>query len=117
MRKQRTKKTVSYCKQDLPSDTKTDWKRVNAMTDKEIEWNARSDGDTMPVDDKFWKSAKLVMPSSAGKERITVRIDSDILDWLRTQGRGYQSRINTILRTCMNALKPKDNHHHSKHRH
>jgi uncharacterized protein (DUF4415 family) len=116
MKKQRTKKIISYHKGNLPADNKTDWKRVDAMSESELKRNARLDKDTIPLDSKFWESARIVMPSSAGKERITVRIDSDVLQWLKVQGRGYQSRINTILRTCMNALKTKSGHH-QKHRH
>ena len=35
------------------------------------------------------------------KERITVRLDKDVLDWLRAQGAGYQTRLNAILRGYM----------------
>jgi uncharacterized protein (DUF4415 family) len=35
------------------------------------------------------------------KQQLTVRIDADVLEWLKSQGRGYQSRLNDILRTAM----------------
>lgn len=35
------------------------------------------------------------------KQQLTVRIDADILVWLKTQGKGYQSRLNEILRAAM----------------
>lgn len=35
------------------------------------------------------------------KQQLTVRIDADILAWLKSQGKGYQSRLNEILRTAM----------------
>lgn len=36
------------------------------------------------------------------KQQISIRLDSDVLQWLRSKGRGYQSRINQILRNAMN---------------
>lgn len=35
------------------------------------------------------------------KQQLTVRIDADVLEWLKGQGQGYQSRLNDILRTAM----------------
>ena len=37
------------------------------------------------------------------KEQITLRVDSDVLRWFRSQGKGYQTRINDLLRAYMNA--------------
>lgn len=105
MKKRNTKNIVKYNLHNLPSDKKTDWKRVSALTDLELEDNAKSDPDTFLADKKFWQNATLVMPTTIGKERITIRIDADILKWLKEQGRGYQSRINAILRSCMISMK------------
>jgi uncharacterized protein (DUF4415 family) len=46
------------------------------------------------------------------KRQLTVRIDADVVEWLRSQGQGYQSRLNAILRTAMlaNGSKPKTPH-------
>lgn len=35
------------------------------------------------------------------KQQLTVRIDADVVEWLKSQGKGYQSRLNTILRSAM----------------
>jgi len=35
------------------------------------------------------------------KKQLTLRLDSDVLDWFRRQGRGYQTRINALLRAYM----------------
>jgi hypothetical protein len=48
--------------------------------------------------DKFFRNAKLVMP--AGKRQGTLRMDADMLDWFRTQGKGYQSRMNAVPGLC-----------------
>ncbi len=82
----------------------TDWKRVDAMTEEDIERAAASDPDAHMTTPEFWANAKLVWP--AGKEPVTIRIDKDILEWFRKRGRGYQSRINAVLRAFVEAQKP-----------
>jgi uncharacterized protein (DUF4415 family) len=77
---------------------KTDWARVNAMTEEEIDAAARSDPDAQPTNEAFWEDAGLVFPS---KKLVCIRIDQDVLDWFRSQGRGYQTRMNAVLRTYM----------------
>jgi uncharacterized protein (DUF4415 family) len=54
-----------------------------------------------PLGDAFWKNAVRNPFYRPTKTSTTVRIDSDVLLWLRAQGRGYQSRINAILRREM----------------
>jgi uncharacterized protein (DUF4415 family) len=49
----------------------------------------------------FWKAARLVMPEP--KDRLTIRVDHDVVQWLKKNGRGYQTRINAILRSYMEA--------------
>lgn len=76
----------------------TDWARVDALTDAEIEAAVAEDPDAAPLlDEEFWKSAELVMPAGP-KERVTLRLDADVLDYFRSAGRGYQTRINAVLR-------------------
>jgi len=105
MKKKSTENIVSYRIDSLPADTATDWDRVDAFTDEELERNALSDKETLLADESFWRNAQLRMPLAVAKERITIRLDSDILAWLKQDTkRGYQTRINIILRSCMNAL-------------
>ena len=73
------------------------------MTDEEIEAGARSDPDALPTDDEFWKDAKIVLPRR--KQVVTMRLDADLLEWLR-RDRGYQTRVNAILRSYMNSQQP-----------
>jgi uncharacterized protein (DUF4415 family) len=49
----------------------------------------------------FWEQAKLTMPES--KDRLTIRVDHDVVEWLKKAGSGYQTRINAILRSYMKA--------------
>ncbi len=60
----------------------TDWARVDALTDEEIEAAVRNDPDAAPiVDDDWFASAKLVMPQR--KEQISIRLDRDVLEHFR----------------------------------
>ncbi|PLC48880.1 cytoplasmic protein [Pollutimonas subterranea] len=67
---------------------------------------ARREGDVdysdmPPLSAEFWKNAEQGKFYKPTKTSTTVRIDSDVLAWLRSQGKGYQSRINAILRREM----------------
>ena len=69
---------------------------IASIRDEDIDYS-----DIPELDDTFWANAELKMPEK--KSRITVRIDSDVLAWLKSQGAGYQTRMNAILRTYMEA--------------
>jgi uncharacterized protein (DUF4415 family) len=64
---------------------KTDWKRVEALTDEQIERAAGSDPDAAPILDKEWfKTAKLVMPEpQPRKEFLTIRLDRKVIHWFK----------------------------------
>jgi uncharacterized protein (DUF4415 family) len=80
--------------------TGTDWTRLRRMTNPEIRRGIADDPDAQPTDASFWKNAKLVWPTR--KQVVTMRLDADLLRWFRQQ-RGYQTRINAILRAYMTA--------------
>jgi uncharacterized protein (DUF4415 family) len=80
---------------------KTDWERVRAMTDAEIEHAVASDPDTFIPDAKWFYTAQIVMPKI--KETVTLRLDTDVLKWFKHDGRGYQTRINAVLRAFVEA--------------
>lgn len=65
------------------------------MSDKRVRRGIETDPDAQPTDEEFWKEAKIVMPQP--KETMTIRVDADVLEWFRKQGKGYQTRINAIL--------------------
>ena len=81
-------------------DPKTDWRRLRSMTDEEIHAAIIEDPDAKATDEGFWKKARVVMPRR--KETVTMRLDADLLEWFRRE-RGYQTRINAVLRAHMNA--------------
>ncbi len=66
------------------------------MKDEDIDYS-----DIPEVDAAFFEKARVVVPP--GKKQVTVRLDSDVLAWLKDQGRGYQTRINAILRAYYDA--------------
>ncbi len=82
------------------TDPKTDWRRLRSMTDDEIHDAIIDDPDAQSTDEAFWEDARVVMPRL--KETVTMRLDADLLEWFRRE-RGYQTRINAILRDYMNA--------------
>lgn len=64
--------------------------------------------DIPPLTDEFWKQATRNPFYKLTKQATTVRVDADVLMWLKGQGKGYQTRINAILREAMlQALHPK----------
>ncbi|MCB1920034.1 MAG: BrnA antitoxin family protein [Candidatus Competibacteraceae bacterium] len=67
-----------------------------AMSDKAIDTS-----DIPPLDDEFWKKAVRNRFYHPAKHTTTVQLDTDVLAWLKSQGKGYQARINEILRTAM----------------
>ena len=76
--------------------SETDWQRLAALQDDEIDLsNLPEQGD------EFFHSALLRIPSP--KHAVTIRLDADVLDWFKAQGKGYQTRINAVLRLYMDA--------------
>ncbi len=77
---------------------KSDLKRIDAMSDEDIDYS-----DIPPLDDKFFEQAQVVVPP--GKKQLTLRLDADVLAWLKSLGPKYQTRINAILRSYYEAHK------------
>lgn len=81
----------------------TDWGRLDAMTDDDIEQAARSDPDWDGLLDIDWSQVEITRP--ARKQPISIRLDEDVLDFFKHGGAGYQKRINAVLRSYMSASK------------
>lgn len=81
--------------------SQTDWKRLDAKADTDIDHS-----DIPELDDSFFKNAEVIMPPE--KKHVSIRLDADVLDWMKAQGKGYQSRINAVLRAYYEA------HHDAK---
>jgi uncharacterized protein (DUF4415 family) len=79
---------------------KSDLARVDRMKDAEIDYS-----DIPPLDKSFFTKATEAWPPA--KQQLTIRLDADVLNWLRANGRGYQTRINRILRAAMESTPPR----------
>lgn len=83
---------------------RTDWARVRATTDEEIRRQIAADPDVAPeLDDEWLAQGEVVLPKN--KEGVFLRLDHDLLEFFREGGRGYQTRINAVLRQYMRAKK------------
>ena len=67
------------------------------MSEREI--RATSPPELADLPENFWDAALVVEPSQ--KLPISLRVDADVLDWFKTQGPRYQSRMNAVLRSYM----------------
>jgi uncharacterized protein (DUF4415 family) len=83
-------------RKNLTGKSETDWARIDAMTDEEIDTS-----DIPELDENFFKNAVLWMPKP--KKSISLRIDQDVLEWFKSQGKGYQTRINAVLKAYKEA--------------
>lgn len=74
----------------------SDWKRAEALTQEQIEAAIASDSDEadMIVD---WSTASVELPQP--KAVLNMRVDHDVLEFFRRQGKGYQTKINAVLRS------------------
>jgi uncharacterized protein (DUF4415 family) len=97
---------VSYTREELERlPNQTDWARLDAMTEEEIEANARADPEWEGLLDIDWSDAVRLVPRR--KEAISIRLDQDVLTFFKGLGAGYQTRINAVLRHFMEQAKAK----------
>ena len=75
---------------------KSDLKRLDAMKDEDIDYSEIPD-----FDEEFLRAVEMKL--SRGKKPVALRLDVDVLDWMKAQGKGYQSRINAVLRAYYEA--------------
>lgn len=85
-------------KKSTSKKSETDWKRIDAMKDEDIDLS-----DIPEATPEMFARAVLrrnfkVIPR---KKQLTLRVDSDVIDWYKNQGPGYQTRINSLLRAYM----------------
>jgi uncharacterized protein (DUF4415 family) len=73
---------------------------LKRMKDSEIDTT-----DIPPVSD--WSKAMVGKFYRPIKKPLTIRVDADVLAWLKGQGRGYQTRINALLRNAMEGANPR----------
>jgi uncharacterized protein (DUF4415 family) len=76
---------------------KTDWARVDALTEEELEASIDYEEEGEPD----WSTVTVGLPRP--KVSFTMRYDPEILEWFRAQGPGYQTKINAVLKTYVEA--------------
>ena len=74
----------------------SDLKRLRKIKDEEIDYS-----DIPELDQAFFEKAVIVLPQP--KASVSIRLDREVLDWFKSQGKGYQTRINALLRAYMEA--------------
>ena len=101
---------VSYTAEELAAmrargQDKTDWAAAKAKTERELAADMASDPAWKGVPEGWVKQAhvanSLMCRPTENKRQITIRFDADILDYFRRQGRGWQGRMNAVLRSFM----------------
>lgn len=78
--------------------SRTNRARIDALKDKAIDTS-----DILEQGKAFFKRAVLRLPEP--KTAVTIRLDQQVLKWFKAKGSGYQTRINALLRACMEAHK------------
>jgi len=77
----------------MKTSSKTNWDRLAKMEEQDIDTS-----DIPELGDDFFQNAELRAPV---KKPVTLRLDADVLEWFKAGGKGYQTRINQLLRKYM----------------
>ncbi|RFC62491.1 3-oxoacyl-ACP synthase [Fulvimarina endophytica] len=85
-----------------PEPTKEERERFDALRDEDIDFS-----DIPELTDAQLAEMRLVAPGEVvpTKKQLTIRLDAEIVDWFRAQGRGYQTRMNDVLGAYVRAVK------------
>ena len=100
----RSERIVRYTADEMEEmvrrgEDQTDWAAIDAKTDADIA------ADIDPEDEGEIDWSTLRVGHTSGKQQLTLRVDTDIVDWFRTDGAGYQTRMNAVLRGYVDAQK------------
>lgn len=101
-------------KSHISNKSLTDWERLDALKDADIDLS-----DTPEITPEMFAKAvvRRGLKPLPSKSQITLRLDSDVLTWFKTQGRGYQTRMNALLRAYMEAHERDASRHAPRQRH
>jgi len=97
--------TVRYSAKEIKAkiargEDRTDWRKANAITGNKLEASIKADVDDIREEPEW---AQAVMGVPAPKDHINIRIDHDVLEWFKANGRGYQTLMNNVLRAFVKA--------------
>jgi uncharacterized protein (DUF4415 family) len=83
--------------------SKTDWRRVDAMSDEDIARAVESDPDTRFLDEEDFKKMRRRGPQKAPvKAHISIRLNQDVVGFFKAQGKGWQTKVNDVLQDYIN---------------
>jgi uncharacterized protein (DUF4415 family) len=80
----------------MKTASSSDWEKVKNLKEENIDTS-----DAPEWDDSMFANAKIQLPEQ--KKTISIRLDSDLIDWYKSQGKGYQTRMAAVLSMYKNA--------------
>jgi uncharacterized protein (DUF4415 family) len=102
--------TVRYTAKQIKAkiargEDRTNWEKVDAVTGARLEASVRADVDDVHSEPE-WMQAIMGIP--ARKDHINIRVDHDVLQWFRSNGKGYQTLMNNVLRAFVQSRHQRD---------
>jgi len=101
---------VSYTAEEIDEmlargEDQSDYAFVDAMTEEELEAAIASDPDEAGLQHNLDNWDNVIIGFPKPKRQLTVRLDGDIIEWFKATGKGYQTRINAVLRSYVETQK------------
>ena len=103
--------TVRYTAEQIKAkiargEDRTNWDRVDAVTGAKLEASIRADADEGQAEPDWTKT---IAGIPARKDHINIRVDHDVLEWFRSNGKGYQTLMNNVLRAFVQTRRQREN--------
>ncbi len=103
--------TVRYTAKQIKAriargEDRTNWNKIDAVSGTQLETSIRADVDDVRGEPD-WTQAIVGIP--APKDHINIRIDHDVLQWFRSNGKGYQTLMNNVLRAFVQTRQQRQN--------
>ena len=87
-------------------EDRTNWDKIDAVTGAKLEASIRADVDDVHGEPE-WTQTIVGIP--ARKDHINIRVDHDVLQWFRSNGKGYQTLMNNVLRAFVQMRQQREN--------
>ncbi|MEO0647635.1 MAG: hypothetical protein AAFZ17_15990 [Cyanobacteria bacterium J06650_10] len=84
----------------MNNTSKTDWDRIDAMTDDDIDTS-----DIPPLPDQFFENATLRVPSTSSTATVSIQVDTETLAWFQERGKAAEQHMAAALRIYAEAQK------------
>lgn len=96
--------TANYSAEELKAmrvrgEGRSDWAKVDSISEAELERLIAEDADEAPLPETWPEGVEVGLPRP--KAHMNLRVDADVVDWFKRTGRGYQTRMNAVLRAYM----------------